>query len=59
MEAASECLAGVPICNPGWMAELVSNDATEDAAIAWVIQLERATVRSLRDTHHSGAADID
>jgi hypothetical protein len=42
------------------MAELSSNKAVEDAAIAWVMELERRAGREPRDTRHSGApADIE
>jgi hypothetical protein len=40
--------------------ELLGNRAIEDAAIAWVIELERAAGREPRDTRHAGAAgDIE
>jgi uncharacterized protein DUF3883 len=39
---------------------LVGNKAIEDAAIAWVMELERAAGRDPRDTRHQGApADIE
>ena len=42
------------------MAELVSNKTVEDAAIAWVMSLERAAGRLPVDTRHRGApADIE
>jgi hypothetical protein len=42
------------------MAELRGNKAVEDAAIAWVIDLELAAGRSPRDTRFKGApADIE
>jgi hypothetical protein len=42
------------------MAEIVGKKAIEDAAIAWVIDLERAAGREARDTRHRGApADIE
>ena len=42
------------------MAELVGNKAIEDAAIAWVIQLEIAAGRRPQDTRYRGApADIE
>lgn len=41
------------------MAELIGNKAVEDAAIAWVLGLEREAGRKPRDTRHQGApADI-
>jgi hypothetical protein len=50
----------LPICNPEPVAELVGNKATEDAAIAWVMQLELAAGRSPQDTRYRGApADIE
>jgi hypothetical protein len=40
--------------------ELVGNRAVEDAAIAWVIELERAAGKEPRDTRYAGAAgDIE
>jgi Protein NO VEIN, C-terminal len=40
--------------------ELVGNKAIEDAAIAWVIQVELAAGRDPRDTRYQGApADIE
>jgi hypothetical protein len=40
--------------------ELVGNKAIEDAAIAWVIQVELAVGRDPRDTRYQGApADIE
>jgi hypothetical protein len=42
------------------MPELVGNKAVEAAAIAWVIELERAAGREARDTRYVGApADIE
>ncbi len=42
------------------MAELLGNKAIEDAAIAWVMELERTAGREPRDTRHAGApADIE
>ena len=42
------------------MAPLTSNKAVEDAAIEWVIELERAGGRDPRDTRYRGApADIE
>lgn len=42
------------------VAMLTTNKAKEDAAIAWVIQLERAAGRQPRDTRYTGApADIE
>lgn len=42
------------------MAELRGNKAIEDAAIAWVMELERAAGRQPRDTRYRGApADIE
>lgn len=42
------------------VAELAGNKAIEDAAIEWVIGLERAAGRQPRDTRHAGApADIE
>jgi hypothetical protein len=42
------------------MADLVGNRAVEDAAIAWVMEFERAAGRNPRDTRHRGAAaDIE
>jgi hypothetical protein len=38
------------------MPELVGNKAVEDAAIAWVLELERRAGRVPRDTRHTGAA---
>jgi hypothetical protein len=47
-------------CDPDWVAEIIGNKATEDAAIAWVIQMEAATGRHPRDTRYRGApADIE
>lgn len=41
-------------------AELRGNKAIEDAAIAWVMELERAAGREPRDTRHRGApADVE
>jgi hypothetical protein len=41
------------------MAENLSNKAVEDAAIAWVIEVERAAGRVATDTRHRGAdADL-
>lgn len=40
--------------------ELTSNKAVEDAAIAWVLDLERAAGREPRETRYQGAAgDIE
>jgi hypothetical protein len=40
--------------------ELIGNKAVEDAAIAWVMGLERASGREPRDTRYKGApADIE
>jgi Domain of unknown function (DUF3883) len=48
------------ICNPEPVPEVIGNKATEDAAIAWVMQLEMAAGRSPRDTRYRGApADIE
>ena len=42
------------------VAELTSNKAKEDAAIAWVMELERVAGRQPRDTRYTGApADIE
>ena len=42
------------------VAQLTSNKAKEDAAVAWVIELERAAGRQPRDTRYTGApADIE
>jgi hypothetical protein len=42
------------------VAELIGNKAIENAAIVWVIELERAAGRNPRDTRYSGApADIE
>lgn len=42
------------------MAELRGNKAIENAAIAWVMELERAAGRTPQDTRYRGApADID
>lgn len=42
------------------MTEIQGNKAVEDAAIAWVIELERAAGRAPRDSRHRGApADIE
>ncbi len=42
------------------MPELTSNKVTEEAAIAWVVQLERQAGRHPRDTRYQGApADIE
>jgi hypothetical protein len=42
------------------MTPLVGNKAIEGAAIAWVMELERAAGRDPRDTRHKGApADIE
>jgi Protein NO VEIN, C-terminal len=42
------------------VAQLTSNKAKEDAAIAWVMDLERAAGRQPRDTRYTGApADIE
>lgn len=42
------------------MAELVGNKAIEDAAVKWVLELERAAGRQPQDTRHKGAAaDIE
>jgi hypothetical protein len=42
------------------MPELEGNEAIEDAAIAWVLELERAAGRDPRDTRDRGApADIE
>jgi Domain of unknown function (DUF3883) len=38
------------------MAELVGNKAIEDAAVKWVMELERAAGRQPQDTRHKGAA---
>jgi hypothetical protein len=44
----------------GHLAELTSNKAKEDAAIVWVMDLERKAGRQPRDTRYSGApADIE
>ena len=41
------------------MPPLVGNKAVEEAAIAWVMELERAAGRAPRDSRHAGeAADI-
>ena len=40
--------------------ELQGNKAIENAAIAWVMELERAAGREPRDTRHKGApADVE
>ena len=40
--------------------QLTTNRAKEDAAIAWVLELERHAGREPRDTRHRGApADIE
>ncbi len=36
------------------MEEIIGNDAVEDAAIAWVLELERAAGRDPRDVRHGG-----
>jgi hypothetical protein len=42
------------------VAQLTSNKAIEDAAIAWVMELELAAGRQPRDTRYTGGpADID
>jgi hypothetical protein len=42
------------------VAEIRGGKAIENAAIAWVMELERAVVRTPRDTRHAGApADIE
>jgi hypothetical protein len=42
------------------VAPLTSNKAKEDAAIAWVLELERVVGRQPRDTRYTGApADIE
>lgn len=42
------------------MAPLTNNKAVEDAAIAWVMELERAKGRDPKDTRYKGApADIE
>lgn len=42
------------------MTELIGSKPIEDAAIAWVMELERAAGRTPRDTRHAGApADIE
>lgn len=42
------------------MAQLTSNKAVEQAAIAWVLEIERASGRSPTDSRHRGApADIE
>ena len=42
------------------VAQLTGNKAIEDAAIAWVMELELAAGRQPRDTRHTGApADIE
>ena len=42
------------------VAQLTSNKAKEDAAIAWVMELERAAGRQPRGTRYTGApADIE
>jgi uncharacterized protein DUF3883 len=42
------------------LAELVGNRVIEDAAIAWVMELELAAGRQPRDTRHQGApADVE
>jgi Protein NO VEIN, C-terminal len=42
------------------MVELVGNKAIEEAALAWVMELERAAGRTPRDTRFAGApADIE
>ena len=42
------------------MSELVGNKAVEDAAIAWVMEIERGAGRNPHDTRHRGApADIE
>lgn len=42
------------------VAQLTNNKAKEDAAIAWVMELERAAGRQPRDTRYTGApADIE
>jgi hypothetical protein len=48
------------ICNSESVTEVVGNKAIEDAAIAWVMQLERAAGRYPQDTRYRGApADIE
>lgn len=43
-----------------WMTELVGNKAIEDAAVKWVMELERAVGRQPQDTRYKGAAaDIE
>lgn len=42
------------------VAKLTSNKAKDDAAIAWVMELERVAGRQPRDTRYTGApADIE
>lgn len=38
------------------MVEIAGNHAIENAAVAWVISLERAAGRDARDARHTGAA---
>jgi hypothetical protein len=40
------------------VAELTSNKAKEDAAVAWVMELERAAGRQPRDTRYTGAPGV-
>ena len=40
------------------MAELVGNKAIEDAAVAWVVEIERAASRNSRDTRFGAALDV-
>jgi Protein NO VEIN, C-terminal len=54
------CRVRTRTCHPGPVTELVGNKATEDVAIAWVIQVELAAGRHPRDTRYQGApADIE
>jgi hypothetical protein len=47
-------------CNPERVTEIIDNKATEDAAIAWVMQLEIAAGRSPQGARYRGApADIE
>ena len=42
------------------VAQLTSNKAKEDAAVAWVMEVERAAGRQPRDTRYAGApADVE
>ncbi len=53
-------LCSIDFWHPRAVAPLTTNKAKEDAAIAWVIELERAKGREARDTRYRNApADIE